>query len=106
MNYLTGRPDEHESAALKLYRDYGCGSDPDKFHYVKCYGSSCYECRDDPALYRVCPGCGAKLSTNTEIRPYECTCGTIIYACCRYQGPVVTRYITPHPLFVIKEDII
>lgn len=104
MNYLIGIPNELESTALRLYKEYG--SNQGKLHYIKCYGRVCLECRTDPELYRVCPGCGAKLSTDTEIRPYECTCGTIIYICCRRQGPVVTRYITPHPLFVIKEDTI
>lgn len=103
MNYLIGIPNVLESTALRLYEEYG--SNQGELHYVECHGRVCLECHTDPDLYRVCPGCGAKLSTDIEV-PYECTCGTMIYICCRRQGPVVTRYITPHPLFVIKEDTI
>ena len=106
MNYLTGKPDELEPTALRLYRDYGCSSDPDKFHYVRCYGRACPGCRTDPELYRVCPGCGSDLKTMAEVsRSYRCLCGTVLYMCMRRGDPIVTRYIA-NPLLNMEEDTI
>ena len=104
MNYLTGRPDEHESTALRLYREYGCDSNQGEIHYVKCCGRSCIACLIDHELYRVCPTCGADIDVG-QPRPYGCSCGTIIWACMQMLDPVVTRYITS-PLLKMEEDII
>ena len=104
MNYLTGKPDELEPIALRLYEKYECGSSQGELRYAKCCGHSCSACLVDPNLYRVCPDCGADID-GSRPRPYGCTCGTIIWVCMQTVDPVVTRYIT-NPLFKMEEDII
>lgn len=79
---------------------------PGSIHWVKCYGTRCDKCRGDKNIYRVCPICGESLLMTDE-RPYECTCGTILWVCLRgFADPIVTRYITRDLPLATAEDII
>ena len=105
MGYVTEKPDELEPTALALYMDYGCGSNQGKLHYVKCHSRGCHDCHSDPALYRACPTCGAKLDVYAR-RPYTCECGTVIWVCMAMLSPVITRYITNDMFKAEAEDTI
>lgn len=107
MSYLIGVPERHMSGiAVMMHNDYCMDGTYNPLHYMPCFMMTCSECYEDKDLYRACPTCGSEL-TYTYSKPYECSCGTIMYTCPDNNGlPIVTKYATPNPLFVIKEDII
>ena len=104
MSYTTGKPDPIEIDACHVYTDYGCSSNPDGFHYVRCYHRGCSECRDDPDLYRACPICGAKLNHIASFRDRcRCVCGTVIWTC-RPLGSIVVAGYAVDALVTNKEE--
>ena len=107
MSYLIGVPERSMSGiAVTMYDDYCMNGTYNPLHYMPCLRMACGECHTDRGIYRVCPGCGDEL-TYTYSKIYECSCGTIMHTCLDDNGlPIVTKYATPNPLFVIKEDTI
>lgn len=102
--YMTGDPPDTERCAHNMKIMFG--AKPDNMHWVKCYGALCDECLENKNMYKACPVCGESLLTTSK-RPYECTCGTIIWACLRSsRETTVTRYITSDLPLSAAEDII
>ena len=106
MSYLVGNPERSlRKTAYHMYTMYPQSHGYDQIRYVQCTGAKCIDCDMDEDLYRVCPTCGSNIAKVHCV--YECTCGTVIYACAgRRHGAIITAYVTQNKLFRIEEDII
>ena len=105
MSYLVGNPGNSSLEAHHMYATYPQSHGYDQVRYTQCSGVKCIDCDMDEDLYRVCPTCGSNIAKVHRI--YECTCGTIIYACSgRRHGAIITAYVTQNKIFRIEEDII
>ena len=100
MSYKVWTPVDGVTKAALVYNMSRCGT----VYCSPCAGRNRDDCYADKDLYKVCPGCGGKLPES--IRTYECSCGTAMWVCGNQHHRFVHAYVTPHPMFLVEEDII